>query len=71
VAPQQMPPQPSIIATGETHMLPFVQAGCMPHMQVPEMHASPATQQVVPQVGPLAHVPDATQVSPSRCTEAS
>ena len=71
VAPQQMPPQPLIIATGETHMFPSVQAGCMPHMQVPEMHASPEAQQVVPHVGPWVHVPEATHVSPSSCTEAS
>ncbi len=71
VAPQQMLPQRLIVATADTHMFPFVQAGCMPHMHVPAMHASPSTQQVVPQVAPLAQVPDATQLSPSRCTEAS
>jgi hypothetical protein len=61
-----MPPHRLVIATGDAHMFPFVQAGCMPHMHVPEMHASPAAQHVVPQLGPFAQPPEATQLSPSR-----
>jgi hypothetical protein len=40
-------------------------------MHVPETHDSFAAQHVVPHIGPVVHVPDGSQLRPSRGTDAS
>jgi hypothetical protein len=52
-------------------MLPPLQAACVPHMHVPETHASFAAQHAAPHIGPVAHVPDGSQLRPSRAIAAS
>jgi hypothetical protein len=71
VAPQHRSPQRFDTTSGAAHVLPSLHAACVPHMHAPATHASLAAQHAVPHIGPVVHVPDGSQLRPSRGTDAS